>query len=239
MKKATTVLFALSFLLVLWANGKTHSSQLARPSAGNIPDGMYMIVGEGSHRCLDIPNNACGYGTRLQTFACDATDASNSQKFNVVSDGSGYYTISPAHSDLCLEVSDDQDSKHASIQQNACVPGKISQKWAMSQYGVNSEIRAAGTNQCMDIMRAVKGDYGQVNQHPCNDGTNQRWRLYKKTFNGNGLICRASPRHPEHDCYGVNDKQSRVYLGKTLTKARCEEACKATNVVSCKWEGPQ
>ncbi len=239
MKKATTILFALSFLLVFWTNGKTHSSQIAKPSAGNIPDGMYMIVGEGSHRCLDIPTSACGFKVRLQTFACDPTDASNSQKFNVVADGSGYYTITVAHSDLCLEVSDDQDSKHAPIQQNTCSPGKISQKWAMSQFGVNLEIRAAGTNQCMDIMRADKKDYGQVNQHPCNDGTNQRWRLYRKTFNGNGVICTASPSHPEHDCYGVNDKQSRVYLGKTLTKARCEEACKATNMVSCKWEGLQ
>lgn len=195
-----------------------------------------MIVGEGSHRCLDIPNNACGYETRLQTFACDPTDASNSQKFNIVADGSGYYTITAAHSDLCLEVSGDQDSAHAPIQQNACSPGKISQKWAMSQYGVNLEIRAAGTNQCMDIMRAAKKDYGQVNQHPCNNGTNQRWRLIPKTLNGNGVICRASPSHPEHDCYGANAKQSQVYLGKTLTKARCEEACKASSMVSCKWE---
>lgn len=239
MKKGTTILFALFFLLVLWANGKTHSSPIAKASAGNIPDGMYKIVGEGSHRCLDIPNSACGYETRLQTFACDATDASNSQKFNVVADGSGYYTITAAHSDLCLEVSGDQDSAHAPIQQNACSPGKISQKWAMSQYGDNLEIRAVGTNQCMDVMRADKGDYGQVNQHPCNNGTNQRWRLYPKTLNRNGVICRASPSHPEYNCHGLNEKQSQVYLGKTLTKARCEEACKASKMVSCQWEGLQ
>jgi hypothetical protein len=239
MKKVTKILFALSFLLVLWGNGKTHSSTVARAPLGNIADGMYKIVGEGSHRCLDIPNSACGSEARLQTFACDETNASNSQKFNVVSDGSGYYTITPVHSDLCLEVSDNQDSEHAPIQQNVCSPGKVSQKWAMSQYGVNLQIRAVGTNQCMDVMRAEKKDYGQVNQHPCSNGTNQRWRLYAQTLNRNGVICRASPSHPEYSCSGLNEKQSRVNLGKTLTKARCDEACKASNMVNCQWEGTQ
>ena len=239
MKKAATILFALSFLLVLGANGTTHSGQMAKPSAGNIADGMYAIVGEGSHRCLEIPNDSCRSEVGLQTFDCDPANQSNNQKFNVVADGSGYYTISPVHSDMCLEVSGVQDSGRISVQQNECSPGKISQKWAMSQYGVNLEIRSAGNNQCMDILRGAKGNYGQVNLRPCNNGTNQRWRLAKKTLSLDGVICRASPSHPEHDCYGVNDKQQKVYLGKTLTKTRCEEACKASNVSGCKWEGPQ
>jgi hypothetical protein len=244
MKKATTILFALSFLLVLWVNGKTHSSQLAKAPAGNIPDGMYMIVGEASHRCLEIPNSSCRDGVGLQLFDCDPTDASNNQKFDVAADGNGYYTITAAHSDLCLEVvSGGQDSDRISIQQNACSPDKISQKWAMSQYGVNLQIRYAGakpgTNQCMDVMGRGKKNYGPVNLHPCTDGTNQRWRLTRKTLNGNGAICRASPSHPEHDCFGLNDKQTQVYLGKTLTKAKCEEACQASKVSGCKWSGPQ
>jgi Ricin-type beta-trefoil lectin domain len=238
-KKGTTIMFALSCLLVLWANGKTRSTTISIAPPGNIPDGMYMIVGAGSGRCLDIPNSACGNDARLQTYACDTTDASNSQKFNVVADGSGYYTITPAHSDLCLEVAGDPDSAKAPIQQNACSPGKISQKWSMNQYGDNLEIRAVGTNQCMDVMRADRGNYGQVNQHPCSNGTNQRWKLYPKTLNRNGVICRASPSHPEFDCHGSDANQKQVYLGKTLTKARCEEACKASNMVGCQWEGPQ
>jgi hypothetical protein len=172
----------------------------------------------------------------LQTFDCDPSDATNSQKFNVVADGSGYYTISPAHSDLCLEVTGDPDSGQAPIQQNACTPGKITQKWAMSQYGVNLEIRTAGTNQCLDVMHATKKNYSDLSQHACKDGTNQRWRLYKKTLNENGVICRASPAHPERDCYGVNEQQAKTYLGKTLTKARCEEACSASKMLSCQWD---
>jgi hypothetical protein len=173
----------------------------------------------------------------LQIFDCDPADASNNQKFNVVADGSGYYTISAAHSDLCLEVFPDQDSDRTPIQQNTCTPDKISQKWAMAQYGVNLQIRSVAKNQCMDIMGRATGNYGQVNLHPCGNGTNQRWRLQKKTLNGNGVICRASPSHPEYECYGLNDKQSRVYLGKTLTKAKCEQACNATRMVTCQWEG--
>jgi len=236
-KKGTTILCALSFLLVLWANGKIHSSPIAKASAGNTPDGMYMIVGVGSGRCLDIPNSACGHESLLQTFACDATDVSNSQKFNVVADASGFYTISPAHSDLCLEVSGDPYSARALIQQNACSPGKTSQQWTMNQYGGNLEIRTARADRCMEVIRADKGIYGQLHIRPCNSGTNQRWKLSAKTFNRSGVICRASPSHPEYNCHGSNENQKQVYLGKTLTKARCEEACKASNMVGCQWEG--
>src|SRR5262249_15443769 len=140
---------ALSGLLLLWANGGTFSAPPTNPVTGNIADGVYMIVGEGSKSCLDITNGACAIRSPVQIFTCDSTDASNSQKFNVVSDGSGYYTISPAHSDLCLEVAETANSTRATIQQNVCVPGKTSQKWAMSQYGENLEIRTVGTNQCM------------------------------------------------------------------------------------------
>ena len=198
-----------------------------------------MIVGTDSGRCLDIPNSACGQESLVQSFACDATDASNSQKFNVVADGSGFYTITPAHSDLCLEVTGDQDSALALIQQKACSPGKISQQWTMNQYGGNLEIRTARADRCMEVRHADKGIYGQVHIRPCNNGPNQRWKISAKTLNRNGVICRASPSHPEYNCYGSNENQKQVYLGKTLTRARCEKACKTSNMVGCKWEGPQ
>ena len=235
MKKTTTI--ALFFLLALWINGKTHSRPIIRPAAGNIADGMYTIMGVGSGRCLDIPNGSCREGAPLQIFDCDQTAATNSQKFNVVADGSGNYTISPAHSDLCLEVSGDQDSSQPAIQQNACSPGKISQKWAMSQYGDNLEIRTAGGNQCMEVMHAFKKNFAQVTQHSCNNATSQRWKLSLKTLNENGVICRSSAAHPERECYGLDGKQTKTFLGKTLTKARCEEACAASKMVSCQWEG--
>lgn len=239
MKKRITILFALSFLL-LWASGKTHSSQNAKPAAGNIPDGMYAIVGESSHRCLEVPNSSCREEIGLQTLDCDPTDASNNQKFNVVADGTGYYTITAVHSDLCLEVSGVQDSDRIPVQQNTCSPGKLSQQWAMSQYGVNLEIRAVQNNQCMDVMGRSKANYGVVNMHPCANGTNQRWRLSKKTLNNEtGVICRASPSHPERNCSGLNGKQEQINLGKTLTKARCEDACRTSSVSGCKWEGSQ
>ena len=239
MKKRTTILCALFFLL-LWAGGKTHSSQTATPASGNIPDGMYSIVGESNRRCLEIPNSACGSDIGLQTFDCDPTDVSNNQKFNIVSDGSGNYSISPVHSDLCLEVVVDSESGITRVLQNACSPDKASQRWAMSQYGDNLEIRAVQNNQCMDVVNRNKKNYAQISVHACVNGTNQRWRLVKKTLNlDKGVICRASPSHPQRDCSGLNDQQKQVHLGQTLTKGRCEEACKASRMVSCQWEGSQ
>jgi hypothetical protein len=240
LKKWFTTLLALSFLLVLWASGKTHPHPITTPAPGNIPDGMYSIVGESNRRCLEIPNSACGSDIALQTFDCDPTDVSNNQKFNVVSDGSGNYSISPVHSDLCLEVVVDSESGITRVLQNACSPGKASQKWAMSQYGDNLEIRAVQNNQCMDVVNQNKKNYAQISVHACVNGTNQRWRLLKKTLNlDKGVICRASPSHPERNCSGLNDQQKQVHLGQTLTKGRCEEACKASRMVSCQWEGSQ
>jgi len=246
MKKGLAILFALSFLLVLWANAMTHLSSITKASegntlnrpAGNIPDGMYTIVGESSRRCLEVPNNSCGDGIGIQTFDCDRTESSNNQKFNVVSDGSGNYTIRPVHSDLCLEVSGDALEGRTAIQQNVCVPGKVSQKWAMNQFGLNLQIRDVQSNQCMDVMSKIRDNFAPVYLHSCTDGGNQRWRLKKTTLNiEKGVLCRASPDHPEYDCSGVNDQQKQIHLGRTLTKTRCEEVCKVSKMVSCKWDG--
>ena len=127
MKKRTTMLFALPFLLVLWANAGSRSSTTTAVSIGNIPDGMYTIVGESSHRCVEVPNSSCRDKVGLQIFDCDPADASNNQKFNVVADGAGNYTISPANSDLCLEVFDPQDGTRILVQQNVCSPGKVTE----------------------------------------------------------------------------------------------------------------
>ena len=236
MKKGIAILFVLSFLLVLWANARTHSSSVAKAAAGNIADGMYTIEGWASRRCLEVPNSSCASGVGLQTFDCDRTGASNNQKFNIVSDGSGNYTISPVHSDLCLEVAE-QVSDRTPILQNACTVGKISQKWAMTQTGDDLEIRDVQNNHCIDVLNKQKVNYAPISLHRCNDGTNQRWTLHKATLNNDtGVICRASPSHPAHDCSGVNDQQKQIYLGQTLTKARCEEACKTSNLSGCKWE---
>ena len=171
MKKGTTILFALSFLLVVLANARTHSSPVAGPSPGNIAEGIYTIVGWASHRCLEVPNGSCISGIGLQTFDCDPADASNNQKFNVVSDGSGNYTISPVHSDLCLEVPE-EISDRTPILQNVCVPGKISQKWSMTQTGDNLEIRDVQNNRCLDVWNKLKVNSTPVTPQRCNNGTN-------------------------------------------------------------------
>ena len=238
MKKTSAISFVLTVLLLLWAGSPTHSNSLSKALAGNIAEGMYTIVGEASRRCLEVPNGSCASRVGIQTFDCDHTGASNNQKFNVASDGSGNYTISPAHSDLCLEVSTEKIAGRTPILQTECVPGKLGQKWAMSQFGVNLEIRDVQNNRCLDILRKATGNYAPVYLQPCNDGPNQRWRLNKTTLNTDqGVVCRASPSHPERECSGVNDQQKSVSLGKTLTRARCDDACRANKMVSCKWEG--
>jgi hypothetical protein len=205
---------------------------------GNITDGMYTIVGEASHRCLEIPTNSCAAVTALQIFDCDQSGVSNNQKFNVVSDGSGNYTISPVHSDLCLEVSTEKVIDRIAVVQAECAAGKTSQKWVMNQFGVNLEIRDAGSNRCLDIMRRGTGNFAPIFLQSCNNGPNQRWRLNKTTVNlEQGVICRDSPAHPARACTGVNDQQKEVALGKTTTRARCDDACRVNKMVSCRWEG--
>jgi hypothetical protein len=176
--------------------------------------------------------------TPLQIFDCDKSEVSNNQKFNVVSDGSGNYTISPVHSDLCLEVSTEKVVDRTAVVQAECVAGKVSQKWSMNQFGVNLAIRDVASNRCLDIMRKGKDNFAPIFLGDCNDGPNQRWRLSKTTVNvDQGVICRDSPAHPARTCTGVNDQQKEVALGKTTTKARCDEACRVNKMVSCRWEG--
>jgi ricin-type beta-trefoil lectin protein len=232
------ILFLLALVALLCAGGRIRSGAHSAPLPGNIADGMYTIVGEASHRCLEIPNSSCALATALQIFDCDKTEAGNNQKFNVISDAAGNYTISPAHSDLCLEVSAEQTGDRIPVVQSECAAGKVSQKWSMSQYGVNLEIRDVGSNRCLDIMRKGTGNFAPIFLQACNDGPNQRWRLNKTTINvDQGVICRASSTHPAYDCSGTNDQQRQTALGKTLTKARCDEACRVNKMVGCHWEG--
>jgi Ricin-type beta-trefoil lectin domain len=215
----------------------TSAGALSASAPGNIADGMYAIVGEASHRCLEVPNSSCATGMGLQTFDCDRTDASNNQKFVVAGDGAGNYTISPAHSDLCLEVSTQKVAGRTAVLQNECT-GKPSQKWAMNQFGVNLEIRDVESGRCLDILRKGTGNFAPIFLQTCADGPNQRWRLNKTTLNiDQGIICRDSPQHPARDCSGVNDQQKEVALGKTMTKGRCEEVCKINKMISCRWAG--
>jgi hypothetical protein len=238
MNRLKVMALALTLAALLCTGKPTQSDARVNSLPGNIADGMYTIVGEASHRCLEIPNSSCASGTALQIFDCDKTEAGNNQKFNIVSDGSGNYTISPVHSDLCLEVSTEKIVDHIPVVQAECTAGKVSQKWAMNQFGVNLEIRDVGTNRCLDIWRKGTGNFAPIFLASCNDGPNQRWRLHQTTINvDQGVICRASSSHPAYDCSGTNDQQRQTALGKTLTKARCDEACRVNKMVSCRWEG--
>jgi hypothetical protein len=233
----STVLLALGVAILSSANdhNRTNASSIVAP--GNIADGLYTIMGEASHRCLEIASNSCAAVTPLQIFDCDKSEVSNNQKFNVVSDGSGNYTISPAHSDLCLEVSTEKVIDRTAVVQTECVPGKVSQKWSMNQFGVNLEIRDAGSNRCLDIMRNGTGNFAPIFLRSCNNGPNQRWRLNKTTLNvDQGVVCRDSPAHPARPCTGINDQQKEVALGKTTTRARCDDACRVNKMTSCRWE---
>ena len=152
----STVLLALGVTMLSSAtrahdHNRTSASPIVTP--GNIADGMYSIMGEASHRCLEIASNSCAAVTPLQIFDCDKSEVSNNQKFNVVSDGSGNYTISPAHSDLCLEVSTEKVIDRTAVVQTECVPGKVSQKWSMNQFGVNLEIRDVGSGTGLRQLR--------------------------------------------------------------------------------------
>ena len=236
----STVLLAFAVTILSSAtrardHNRVSASSIVTP--GNIADGMYTIMGEASHRCLEIASNSCAAVTPLQIFDCDKSEVSNNQKFNVASDGSGNYTISPAHSDLCLEVSTEKVIDRTAVVQTECVAGKVSQKWSMNQFGVNLEIRDVGSNRCLDIMRNGTGNFAPIFLRSCNNGPNQRWRLSKTTLNvDQGIVCRDTSAHPARACTGINDQQKEVALGKTTTRARCDDACRVNKMTSCRWE---
>src|SRR4051812_48643101 len=86
---------AVLAVLALGATIFSHAHRIDRnnpaliSAPGNIAEGMYSIVGEASHRCLEIASNSCAAVTPLQIFDCDKSEISNNHKFNVMTDGSG------------------------------------------------------------------------------------------------------------------------------------------------------
>jgi len=108
--------------------------------------------------------------------------------------------------------------------QNECSPGKVSQKWAMSQYGVNLE-SDPGKQQCW-ISGTANRKLSAVFLHACANGLTKDGTT-KQTLSEDGIICRAS-QSPERDC-SLNDKQQKIYLGKTLTRRAAKKFVRAAN----------
>ena len=163
-------------------------------------DGTYYIKNKFSNLYLDVTNGAAADGTNIQQYAYNGFD---SQKFKLVSDGNGYYSIltGATNYESGLDVNSGNTDDGTSIEQWANWGGDM-QKFEIVEVssGVYAiKTKSSGNNSCLDVYAWSKSNGGDVVQWNYWGGDCQLWYLEKVA-------------DPLEGTYYIKNKYSNLYL---------------------------
>ena len=146
-------------------------------------DGEYYIKNVYSGKYLDVYNGSSANGTNVQQYAFNGSDA---QKFKLVNDGNGYYTIYTAASgyNSCIDVTKSSSENGTNIQQWSAHGGDC-QKFQFVNLGGKYVIKTKVSNcySSLDVYNWSKNNGGNIAQWEYLDGENQQWYLEKVSNN--------------------------------------------------------
>jgi hypothetical protein len=117
--------------------------------------------GDGNATCLDVQFAGTTPGTRLDSTACNGT---NAQKFTI---NSNWELVANTNTSLCVEG----NSQNGAVQLETC-NGSASQKWL---YFNGALFWAAGESYCLDVFGAGRGNDVTVDLARCNGTVAQIW----------------------------------------------------------------
>ena len=157
-------------------------------------DGVYYIKNANSGKYLDIVNGSSSDGTNVQQYQYNG---SNAQKFKLVNDGNGYYSILTACSKYKsgVDVSGWGTSNGTNIQQWSYHGGDC-QKFQFVKSGDAYIINTKMSNcySCLDVYAKSKANGANVSQWSYLGGKNQLWYLEKASSSSCLLYTSPSPR---------------------------------------------
>lgn len=149
-------------------------------------DGVYYIKNANSGKYLDVANASSSNGANVQQYQFNGCDA---QKFKLVNDGNGYYSILTACSNYKsgVDVSGWGTSNGTNIQQWSYHGGDC-QKFQFVKSGDAYIIKTKMSNcySCLEVYAWSKTNGGNVNQWEYLGGKNQLWYLEKASSSSSG-----------------------------------------------------
>ncbi len=165
-------------------NNATSSSATGTSTVGL--DGIYYIKNKFSGKYLDVANGSNADGTNIQQWSYNGYD---SQKFKLVSDGNGYYSILTGASGYAsgLDVNSGSTADNANIEQWAYWGGDM-QKFEIVEVssGVFAiKTKCSGNKSGLDVYAWSTEDGGNVCQWNYWGGDCQLWYLEKVEIAGN------------------------------------------------------
>ena len=161
----------------IWGS-KTSNSTI---SSSEVLDGIYYIKNIASGLYLDITNGSTTDGTNVQQWELNGSDA---QKFKLVSDGNGYYSVLTGASNYqsSLDVLNGNTSNGTNIEQWKYWGGDM-QKFKLIEVA-NGEYafltKSSNNKSCIDLYESSSSPGANINQWEYWGGSGQHWRLIKK-----------------------------------------------------------
>lgn len=140
-------------------------------------DGVYYIKSKNSGKYLDVNKGSADNGTNIQQWT---GNKKNSQKFKLVSDGNGYYSILTASSNYasCIDVNEGSTLDGANIQVWEYWGGDMQKFEIVSVNGAYAiKTKASNGSKCLDVYEVSQLDGANICQWNYHGGNGQLWYL--------------------------------------------------------------
>jgi hypothetical protein len=130
---------------------------------GTNPGAPQGLVGVGSGRCLDVPNQSTADGTLLDIWDCNG---GANQQWTYLPDGE-----LQVYGNKCLDVPGGATAAGTRVEIWDC-NGGTNQQWSLN---ANGTITGRASGLCLDVTGAGTADGTAVEIWGCNGGSNQQW----------------------------------------------------------------
>lgn len=155
------------------------------PGLSSVEDGVYYLKNTYSGKYLDVSGASADNGANIQQWSYNGSDA---QKFRIVSDGNGYYSILTGASGYtkAIDVDSWSTDNGTNIIQWAYHGGdcqKFSLENVNGAYVIQTKVTDSG--KCLDVEGPSTSDGANVHQWDCYGASNQTWILEPVTGHDN------------------------------------------------------
>ncbi|MBE5940809.1 MAG: glycoside hydrolase family 43 protein [Lachnospiraceae bacterium] len=199
----------------IWGSKTSNATSGGSGSSASGLDGIYYIKNVHSGLYLDVTNGSSADGTNIQQWAYNGYD---SQKFKLVSDGNGYYSILTGASGYAssIDIYNGESTDGANVEQWTYWGGDM-QKFEIVQvssgkYAIKS--KCSGSNSCLDVYNWSTESGGNIAQWTYWGGDCQLWYLEAASSSGSSSSGSSSSDSLE-GTYFIKNVHSGLYLDVT------------------------
>lgn len=167
-----------------YCHGVVSPAYTSSPPVYTVPSGWTTVVNRNSGKCVDARGGSTVYGTALQQYSCNG---SNAQQYIFQPTDSGFYRVSNRNnSTLVWDVTGASTAVGAKLELWGWNGGWNQQWKPVSEGNGYFHFVARNSGQCLDTPGAQTADGLQLQQYPCNGSPAQSFRFAAPPSNNFG-----------------------------------------------------